>query len=62
MDDTSLAVVALQLEIDLSPAWIAFGGGYQFDLRKPDIEYLGRPIGEVDLSGALFFVDVGVVF
>jgi len=62
VDDTSLAVVSLQLEFDLDPAFLAVGGGYQFDLQKPDVEYLGRPIGEVDLSGALFFVDVGLVF
>ena len=62
VDDTSLAVVALQLEIDLAPAWIAVGGGYQFDLQKPDMEYLGERIGEVDLSGAMFFVSLGVVF
>ena len=62
VDDTSLAVVSLQLEFDLDPAFIAVGGGYQFDLERPDVEYLGEPIGEVDLSGALFFVDVGLVF
>ena len=62
VDDTSLAVVSLQLEFDLAPAVLAVGGGYQFDLQKPDVEYLGRPIGEVNLSGALFFVDVGLVF
>jgi hypothetical protein len=62
VDDTSLAVVSLQLEFDLDPAFLAVGGGYQFDLERPDVEYLRRPIGEVDLSGALFFIDVGVVF
>ncbi len=62
VDDTSLAVVALQLEFDLDPVWIAVGGGYQFDLEKPDVEYLHEPIGEVDLSGALFFLDIGAVF
>lgn len=62
VDDTSLAVVSLQLEFDLDPAVLAIGGGYQFDLQKPDVEYLDRPIGKVDLSGALFFIDVGLVF
>lgn len=62
VDDTSLAVVSLQLEFDFDPVFLAAGGGYQFDLEKPDVEYLHRPIGEVDLSGALFFVDVGLVF
>lgn len=62
VDDTSLAVVSLQLEFDLDPVFIAVGGGYQFDLERPDIEYLHEPIGEVDLSGALFFIDVGLVF
>ena len=62
VDDTSLAVVSLQLEFDFDPVFLAVGGGYQFDLERPDVEYLGDPIGEVDLSGALFFVDVGLVF
>jgi hypothetical protein len=62
VDDTSLAVVSLQLEFDFDPVFLAVGGGYQFDLERPDVEYLDRPIGEVDLSGALFYVDVGLVF
>lgn len=62
VDDTSLTVVSLQLEIDLAPAFLAVGGGYQFDLERPDVEYLDRPIGEVDLSGALFYVATGLVF
>ena len=62
VDDTSLAVVSLQLEFDLDPVVLAIGGGYQFDLERPDVEYLHRPIGEVDLSGALFYLDVGIVF
>ena len=62
VDDTSLAVVSLQLEFDFDPVFLAIGGGYQFDLERPDVEYLDRPIGEVDLSGALFFIDVGLVF
>ena len=62
VDDTSLAVVSLQLEFDFDPVFLAIGGGYQFDLERPDVEYLDRPIGEVDLSGALFYVDVGLVF
>ena len=62
VDDTSLAVVSLQLEFDFDPVVLAIGGGYQFDLERPDVEYLDRPIGEVDLSGALFFIDVGLVF
>ena len=60
--DTSLAVVSLQLEFDFDPVVLAIGGGYQFDLERPDVEYLHRPIGEVDLSGALFYLDVGIVF
>ena len=62
VDDTSLAVVSLQLEFDFDPVRIAAGGGYQFDLQKPDMEYLDRPIGEVDLSGAFFYLGVAVVF
>ena len=64
VDDTALAVAALQLEFDFAPAPVrlAVGGGYQFDLRKPDVEYLHRPIGEVDLSGAFFFASFGVLF
>ena len=62
VDDTSLAVVSLQLEFDLDPVVLAIGGGYQFDLERPDVEYLHSPIGEVDLSGALFYLDVGIVF
>ena len=62
VDDTSLAVVALQLEFALDPVRLAVGGGYQFDLEKPDVEYLDRSIGELDLSGAIFFVSVGVFF
>lgn len=62
VDDTSLAVVSLQLEFDLDPVRIAVGGGYQFDLEKPDMEYMHRPIGEVDLSGAFFYFGAAVVF
>jgi hypothetical protein len=62
VDDTSLAVVSLQLEFDFDPVFLAVGGGYQFDLERPDVEYLHEAIGEVDLSGALFFIDVGLVF
>lgn len=62
VDDTSLALASLQLEFELDPVRIAVGGGYQFDLEKPDMEYRGERIGEVDLSGALFFISVGVVF
>ena len=62
VDDTSLAVVSLQIEFDLDPAFLAVGGGYQFDLERPDVEYLDRPIGKVDLSGALFYVATGLVF
>lgn len=62
VDDTSLAVVSIQLEFDFDPVVLAIGGGYQFDLERPDVEYLDRPIGEVDLSGALFYLDVGIVF
>ena len=62
VDDTSLAVVSLQIEFDLDPAFLAVGGGYQFDLERPDVEYLGRPIGKVDLSGALFYIATGLVF
>ena len=62
VDDTSLAVVSLQLEFDFDPVFLAVGGGYQFDLERPDVEYLDRPIGEVDLSGAFFYFDVGLVF
>ena len=62
VDDTSLAVVSLQLEFDLDPVRIAVGGGYQFDLEKPDMEYMHRPIGEVDLSGAFFYLGAAVVF
>lgn len=62
VDDTAFAVVSLQLEFDLDPVRIAVGGGYQFDLEKPDMEYMHRPIGEVDLSGAFFYLGVGFVF
>ncbi len=63
VDDTSLAVVALQLEFTHAPRYcFAIGGGYQFDLQSPDVEYLDRPIGQVDLSGAFFYGSVGVVF
>jgi hypothetical protein len=62
VDDTSLAVVSLQLEFDFDPVVLAIGGGYQFDLERPDVEYLHSPIGEVDLSGALFYFAVGLVF
>lgn len=62
VDDTSLAVVSLQLEFSLNSLYLAIGGGYQFDLQKADIEYLDRPIAEVDLSGAYFYGCVGIVF
>ena len=62
VDDTSLAVATLAFELDLDPAVLAVGAGWQFDLQKPDVEYLGRPIGQVDLSGLFFFFSAGVVF
>ena len=62
IDDTSLAVVTAQLEFNLDPVTLGLGGGYQFDLEKPEVTYDGKPIFETDISGALFFVDVGLVF
>lgn len=62
VDDTSLAIVALKLEFWFGPGFFGIGGGYQFDLEKPDIEYCGSPIAEADFSGAFFFVDVGFAF
>lgn len=62
VDDTAFAIAALQFEIDVAPLRIGVGGGYQFDLRKADVEYLDRPIGKVDFSGAIVFVDIGLVF
>ena len=62
VDDTSLAVATLAVELDLDPAFLALGAGWQFDLQKPDLEYLGRPIGQVDLSGLFFFFGTGLVF
>ncbi len=62
VDDTSIAVASLALEFDLEPFFLAFGGGYQFDLEKPDVKYLDRSIGEVDLSGAFFYLSAGCYF
>ena len=62
VDDTSFAVAALQLEFVQGGGRLAVGGGYQFDLEKPDMEYMHRPIGEVDLSGAFFYLGAAVVF
>ena len=62
VDDTSFAVVSLQLEFGLHPAFLAVGGGYQFDLEKPDVEYMHRALGKVDLSGAFLYLAFGVEF
>ena len=62
IDDTSFAIATLQLEFNFDPVTVAFGGGYQFDLEKPDVTYDHETIFETDLSGALFFATFGVVF
>ena len=61
VDDTALAVAGLQLEFCFDPVRLSIGGGYQFDLDKQDMEYLGRSVGKVDLSGAFFYLAFGVV-
>lgn len=62
IDDTVFAIATLQLEFDLNPLLLAVGGGYQFDLVKPDVSFWGEDFDELDLSGALFFVSAGVEF
>ena len=62
VDDTSMAVASLQLEFVLGRGRLFFGGGYQFDLEKPDVTYCDRRIGSVDLSGAFFHLGGGFVF
>lgn len=62
VDDTSMAIASLQLEFALGRARLFFGGGYQFDLEKPDVTYCDRRIGSVDLSGAFFHLGGGFVF
>lgn len=62
VDDTSFAVAALQLEFSSGNGYLSVGGGYQFDLEKPDVEYCGRRIGRLDFSGAYFHVGGGFVF
>ena len=62
IDDTVFAIATLSLEFDLDPLVLGFGGGYQFDLDKPDMKYDGETVGELDFSGALFFVNLGLVF
>ena len=62
IDDTSLAVVTAQLEFNLDPVTLGLGGGYQFDLEKPEVTYDGKPIFETDISGALFFANLTLLF
>ncbi len=62
IDDTSLAVVSAQLEFNLDPVTLGIGGGYQFDLEKPEVTYDGETIFETDLSGAIFFANLTLLF
>ena len=62
VDDTSMAVVAAQLEFVVGRGRLFVGGGYQFDLEKPDVTYCDRRIGRVDLSGAFTYLGCGIVF
>ena len=62
IDDTAFAIATLQLEFNFDPVFFGIGGGYQFDLCKPDVKYDGEKIFEVDLSGALFFASFGILF
>ena len=62
VDDTSFAVAALQLEFVQGRGRIAVGGGYQFDLEKPDVTYCDRRIGRLDFSGAFACLSGGFVF
>lgn len=62
IDDTSLAVVSAQLEFNLDPVTLGIGGGYQFDLEKPEVTYDDKPIFETDISGAIFFANLTLLF
>lgn len=62
LDNTALAVVSLQLEVNLPPFTLGIGGGYQFDLINAEISYDDVVFAETDISGAFAFVNVGVFF
>ena len=62
IDDTVTAVASVSLEFNFLPFNLGVGGGYQFDLRKPEVTYDGETIFEADLSGPFFFVSAGIVF
>lgn len=62
IDDTALAIASLQLEFNLDPILLGIGGGYQFDLCKPEVKYDKKEIFETDLSGAIFFGTLGILF
>lgn len=62
VDDTAFAIASLQLEFNVRPFVLGLGGGYQFDLCKPDIEYDHEKFDEIDLSGAFFFINLGIAF
>ena len=62
IDDTTFAIASLTLEFNFLPFNLGVGGGYQFDLGKPEVTYDGKTIFEADLSSAFFFVSAGIVF
>lgn len=62
IDDTVLAVASLQVEYATEFWSLGLGGGYQWDLGKPDQEFLGQTLSEADFSAALFFVSFALSF
>jgi len=56
IDNTVLAVAALRLNYE-SDFWsLGIGGGYQWDLGKPDQKLWGEKISEANFGAGLFFM------
>ncbi|MGI5869375.1 MAG: hypothetical protein ACOX9C_08035 [Kiritimatiellia bacterium] len=61
IDNGFVGLVAANLEAELSPGVSLLGGvGYQFDITKGDVEWMGEDFGENELKA--FFIRAGLAF
>ncbi len=62
IDDTWVAVASAQLVYNAYPFTLGIGGGYQWDIEKPDVSYRGEKFAEADFSAGFFMVTLGLTF
>ena len=62
IDDTVLAVASLQIEYAVDMWSFGLGGGFQWDLSKPDQKLRGQSIAETAFDAAYFFASMSIAF